>query len=649
MQEYPNELAGVRLAAAQIVQEEWSPQSQIAIYGFGSAPDTRRAQPQSAIDQYCGPTELTGGAARAKLTQCAAEITPRTEAQGWNTDFAAALNQALTVLGAPQSVTRLPLVFILTDGQLDVGPDSPYSGYGSSDTAGNIAAQELITNPSTGFLHQLRGIGAEIWPVGFGQADTTQLSVFARGGAQNGCPAGSGATPEAAIVPPSVTGPAEVEDIQSKLVDTFAEARCAVSMPPIWRHLPAGKSVTIPFTISPLVTFGSLIVDKGDSRVEVTYTDPLGEKVSDTGPPSGSMDRAGYQLTGSPQSALETLRLDNPYPGKWQVTFTDPPGVPAQTVGLSVVWQGDLQLEFVNQQVGDPGYPYQLAVQPAARSAPVPASALGGFTAEFEVTWPGGQVKRVSARLDADGDFTAEIPVPQGLNGTAHVNATAVAPGVQGQAGAAFPVTPGGGITVSLKLKSGTTVSPGGTVTASGTVDTNGLPGTSIVFSLDGLADGVYASIAQPLGKVQIGSGSTPIAVTIRFHKGTRLGPATGTIRWAPGLGPPSPSDWLGISPLDVVVQYRPVPLWQLWWFLLIVAVVVAVAGGCGVKVWLGKHEMAVYGPQAPSAPRNSPYARRRGSGPPTGRYGSRGRAPKAAGQQRPATETRRRAPWKRG
>jgi len=51
MQQYPSEISGERQAAAQIVQEEWSPQSQIAIYGFGSAPEKRGAQPQSAIDQ----------------------------------------------------------------------------------------------------------------------------------------------------------------------------------------------------------------------------------------------------------------------------------------------------------------------------------------------------------------------------------------------------------------------------------------------------------------------------------------------------------------------------------------------------------------------------------------------------------------------
>jgi hypothetical protein len=47
---------------------------------------------------------------------------------------------------------------------------------------------------------------------------------------------------------------------------------------------------------------------------------------------------------------------------------------------------------------------------------------------------------RAPARLDADGQFTATVTVPKDLNGTARVTATAVAPGVQGQAESAFQV-----------------------------------------------------------------------------------------------------------------------------------------------------------------------------------------------------------------
>ena len=647
MQQYSNEIAGERQAAAQIVEEEWSSQSQIAIYGFGSAPDKRGAQPQAAIDQYCGLTELTGQAARAKLTHCATQIKPRTASQGYNTDFAAALTQALTVLGAPQPVSRLPLVFILTDGQLDVGPDSPYSGFGSSDAAGNAAAQQLIVNPSTGILHKLLGLGAEIWPVGFGQADTTELSLFARGGAQNGCPAGSGANPEAAIVSPAVTGSAETEAIQSKLIGAFAEARCAAIGASVWASLPAGGSVTRTFTISPLATLGSLVVDKGDPRVTVTYADRFGKFASDkglVGQASGSKDGATYVLTGQSQSPLETLRLDSPPPGQWTVTFTSPPGVPATRVGLSVVWQGEVQLEFINQKIGDPGHEYQLAVQPAVRSAPVPVSALSGFTAGFAVSWPDGQQAQVKARLDASGDFTAAVPVPSDAEGTAHVTATAAAVGVQGQGVTAFNVTPGGGLSVNLNIPPGTKVAPGGTVTAQGTIDTNGAPATSIVFSLSGLNDGVQATLAAPSSVVQVGSGNQPVTVVIRFYKGTRLGPALGTIQWAPaGQDTAASPGWLSVDSLDVIVAYPPTPLSAEWWFWAAVAAVLGGAGGVILRLRQNRKEEGEIRRRAKAPRPTKPRFQTVGgvaSGQESGRYGEGGRPP-AASQTKPASGTR--------
>jgi hypothetical protein len=660
MQQYSNEIAGEQQAAAQIVEEEWSPQSQIAIYGFGSAPDKRGAQPQAAIDQYCGPTVLTGPGARAKLTHCATEIKARTLAEGNNTDFAAALNQALTVLGSPQPGS-LSLVFILTDGQLDVGQDSPYSGWGSSDAAGYTAAQQLIVNPTTGILHKLQGVGAEIWPVGFGQADTSELSLFARGGAQNGCPAGSGASPEAAIVPPTVTGSAETEAIQSKLIGAFAEARCAAIGTSVWVTLPAGGTVSRTFTISPLATLGSLVVDKGDPRVTVTYANRFGNFVSDkglAGQASGSKDGATYVLTGQAQSPLETLRLDSPPPGQWTVTFTSPPGVPTTRVGLSVVWQGEVQLEFINQKIGDPGQEYQLAVQPVVRSAPVPVSALAGFTAGFAISWPDGQRAQVTAHLNASGDFTTTVPVPANANGAAHVTATAAAPGVQGQGVTSFNVTPGGGLAVNLNIPPGTKVAPGGTLTVHGTIDTNGAPATSIVFSLGGLNDGVQATLASPNGVVRVNSGNQPVTVAIHFAQGTRLGPAFGTIRWAPsGQATAASPDWLAVDSLDVLVAYPPTPLSAEWWFWLAIAAVLGGACGVGARLLVLRHQdiaeeevrrrIAAANATKPSRFR-SPAGTR--SGRPTGRFTQPGRSPTATDETRPTGETgpSARSGWRR-
>ena len=671
---YPNEITGMQQAATQIVDAEWSGESRMAIYGFGGAPPGGRLA-SAAIDQYCGLTTLSSPGARATLDQCAADIKGRTKAQGWNTDFAAALQQAYETLAASRAAGHLPLVFFMTDGQLDEGPDSPYVAKGAGDPlglAGDKAAQTLITEPN-GLLARLKSIGAEIWPVGFGQADTNELKLFAGGGAQSSCPAGSGTNPQATIIAPTVLGAQETQGIQSGLIKAFAEASCAVPGGPGWSPLPAASSAPKIVTISPLATTATFIVDKGAPGVIVTYKDPAGHEFSDTSSSGQGASAVGGVLTGgqqtgqADQSVLETLLVDNPLPGPWTVTFTDPSGGPATEVGLSVIWQGNVYLEFTDQQVGDPGQRYTLAVQPVVRSARVPASALAGFTGRFTVTWPGGQRVSRPARLNtsagtpASGDFTAQVLVPPGLRGTATAVFTGAAPGVQGQADTSFPVRPGGELSVTLDNTSGRTVRPGGTLQISGTVDTNGQPGTSIVFALAGLSNGVNASLASPFGAVRVPSGRLPITLTIDFAKTARLGEALGTIQWAPAGQDSAPSDWLSAASLEVTIAYPGTPLVQQAWFLSVLSVAFAAAIGVVVLLLLrqrqDREEARVHAGQAAlgAPPRFTIPGRsgpsftipgRSGPRPPTGRNAAKGRSSATPSQTRTTSGTGRSARW---
>jgi len=597
MLEFPNEITGMQQAATQIVDAEWSSQSRIAIYGFGSAPPGAQST-QAAIDQYCSLTPVDSTAARAALARCAGEIKGRQA--GNNTDFAAALQQAEAVLGASRAAGHLPLVFFMTDGQLDEGPDSLYVRKGVSDPTGAIGdgnAQALITAPSTGILAQLRGIGAEVWPLGFGDAGKLkaakdELSLFAADGAQSGCPPGSGAQPGPEFIPPTVPSDQETQDIQTDLIAAFAEARCAAVQQKGWYRLPAGSSLTKTVPISPLASYASVIVDKGSPQVIVTYKDPAGQTFTDSSPGGQGASSVGGVFIGAQQSglpdqaALETLQLENPAPGPWTVTFTNPMGVAAQVVGLSVIWQGEVTLEPTSQQVGDPGRQYTLAMQPVVRSARVQPSELGKFTGQFMVAWPGGQSVTVPARLDTaeasptNGDFIATVTVPPNLTGRtrASVIFTGAAPGVQGAASTGFLIQPGGGIVVTLENTSGRTVHPGGDLRISGTINANGQTASTIDFTLNGLGNGVDASLTKPLGPVTVPSGQQPVTLTIHFDPTARLGLATGTIQWAPaGQGTPSASDWLSVASLDVTVVPIPLPLTSHWWFWVIIALLAAV------------------------------------------------------------------------
>jgi hypothetical protein len=630
-----NEFVGMEQAATQIVDLEWSPQSRIAIYGFGSAPPGKPAS--TAIDQYCPLTALDSPGARGTLIRCAAEIQARTA--GNNTDFAQALQQAYEALARSRAAGHLPLVFFMSDGALDEGPNSSYA-HGASDpngAIGNSAAQALITAPSTGWLARLRGIGAEVWPIRFGSAPKgenapdgqAELALFAAGGAQNGCPAGDGANPRVTPIPPADTGEQERQDFQTALIAAFAEARCAVVEQPGCSTLSAGSTVPRTVTISELATNASITVDKGSPQAVATFRDPRGDTFTDTSPGGQGASVVGGVLIGAQQYgqhdqlALETLQLQDPAPGPWQVTFRDPAGVAPQRVCLSVVWQGELGLQFTDQQVGDPGHSYTLAVQPVVRSARVPASELGGFTGQFQVTWPGGQAVTVPARLDTattsptSGDFTASVLVPQGLNGQAHVIFTGAASGVQGATDTAFPVRPGGGLIITLDNTSGDLVQPGHDLTINGTVNTNGQPGTSILFALAGLKDGVDASLTSPFGQFRVPSGQLPITLTIHFDKKARPGRATGTIQWAPAdQGTPAASDYLSAASLDVVIGYPPPPVTSQWWLWLIIALAAA-----GMLAFLG-WRLVIWAAQRglPPLPETAPDIYRRPPGPPSDR-----------------------------
>ena len=399
MRDDENEFVGMQQAATQIVDAEWSPRSRIAIDGFGSAP---QGKPNSAsIDQFCPLTALDSQNARDTLTRCAAEIQARTTQQGNNTDFAQALQQAYRTLAGSRAAGHLPIVFFMSDGVLDQGPDSSYA-QGVSDpsrTIGDNAAQALITAPSTGRLAELRDIGAEIWPIGFGgsKSGEKELSLFATGGAQNGCPAGDGANPTVTPIPATATGQQEAQDFQTALIRAFAEARCAVAEPPSWSPLPARLGY---------------LQDRDDQRAgdlrlhHRRQGQPAGHRhLQGPGGPGVHRllaGRAGGQRgrwrtdQGAAVRAEGSARAGDPPASESLTRAMDgdlyrPVRVAAQEVGLSVVWQGELGLQFTDQQVADPDHSYTLAVQPVVRSAASPSASWAGSLGSSRSPGPAGR------------------------------------------------------------------------------------------------------------------------------------------------------------------------------------------------------------------------------------------------------------------
>ena len=158
--------AGEQQAAAEIANAAWSAKSQVAIYGFGSAPP---GEPEDdAATKICGLTPVATSQDIATLDGCAGRIKGR-PSDAWNTDFNAALTVAGKVLSAQGAAGqgRAQLIFMLTDGTLDLG-----TGPGTA-----AAKQQLYGVVLPGLAQQ----GVEVWPVGFGAADVPTLTKIAGG------------------------------------------------------------------------------------------------------------------------------------------------------------------------------------------------------------------------------------------------------------------------------------------------------------------------------------------------------------------------------------------------------------------------------------------------------------------------------------
>jgi von Willebrand factor type A domain len=567
MADFKGELPGEQQAAAEIANAAWSADSQVAIYGFGSAPP---GKPESdAVDKICGLTSVTTQQDIAALDGCASHIKTRAS-NAWNTDFNAALTVAGQVLAAQEAVNpgAVPLIFMLTDGALDLG----------SATATAAARPQLsgVVLPGLASQH------IEVWPVGFGQADMTELNLIAAGSAQSAssCASGTGGAPQATSVPPNVTGQTETEQIQEELLKAFAAASCATVGHPQWGSLAPGKRVTLHVAVNPLTSLGSIVVNKGNAAVTVTYTDPDGGHVSDTAaaPATGSLNGGAYQLSSSgPAARQEALRLDYPVPGQWAVTFYNPT-MQTLTVGTQVLWQGQVtpDIDF-KPTTGASGKQIQIMVKPALDARPVRAADLTPLHVAVTVQWrPGGPQVRVPVTFDAaDGLFTGPVTVPAGQSGQAQVTTTVQAAGITGAAGATLSYQPGGGLAITVSIPSGTRVNPGGTLNATATFtnqDNTGQPVTSVQFLLSGLSGTGYAVINQPPVTIGSGTGSVPVII----HVGTTRGQVQGDIDWeVAGTTVQHPAGYLNISIEPPTPWYeQPLP----W-----VALAVVLLGGTGL------------------------------------------------------------------
>ncbi|MEV8627824.1 VWA domain-containing protein [Streptomyces sp. NPDC051079] len=579
-------------AAALLGQGEISDRSRATVIGFGSSEKAG----QSPVREVC-PLITVDEAGRRKLSDCVQGLSRRDSAlMGPGTDFPAAIRQAVSRLteaagSGTAGKTTPKVVFLLTDGKLDVG-DSPEYGTDPASRQAN-GAKRLDEE-----LARARAAGVQIWPLGFGSGiDKAALTAMAEGGYRGACSDVPGATPRMRVAATSA-------EIDKALQEAFAGARCArVSHGTVGKP-PADLYVTIP----PIATDGSLTVSKHDPKVRVTYYDPNGRKV----PTHGTFEDSAFEVSGE-DGPVEALRVKNPLPGRWRIRVEAPEGHDGQEVAVRAIWQGRLRsvltLDPAAPRAGQQAV-VEVRMQTRRGVVITDPGQLEGIGVTVELSGDG--FSPVSARLADDGRapdrragdvrFTGTLTVPAGAAGKLRLIARMSAPGVTSDERPLYTTTTVGTpeITAGLSVDR-VTVHPGGTVHGTLSVTNNGTAPRTLRLSLtdgtgsDGSGAGTAGSDAS--ATTGDGAGSTPgaaqlgispatvvappgkqtsLAFTVTVGEGTPLGELGGQVAVVDTADPDRPLD---TAFLDVSVAPWPT-WWETYWSY--------VAGGAAVLALLG-------------------------------------------------------------
>ncbi|MFJ6694657.1 VWA domain-containing protein [Streptomyces sp. NPDC091272] len=563
----PQDLAREVEAAALLVQGEISERSRAAVIGFGSSEKAG----ESAVREVCRLT-VSDAAGRQRLSDCVQQLGNREKnGTGPGTDFPAAVRQAVNRLTEDGRPGTPKVVFLLTDGKLDVG-DSPAYG------ADKVSRQNNATQQLTDELGRARRESVQIWPLGFGASiDRGSLAAMANGGYRGGCADLPDAKPRMRVVDNS-------EQIDKALQETFAAARCAQVVEGTRGKPPGELSVVIP----PIATDGSITVSKHDRKVTVTYYDPTGKKV----PTSGSADGSSFEASGQ-DGPVEALRVKNPLPGRWKVKVDAPEGHRGQDVAVRAIWQGQLRsaltLDPSSPRAGEKTV-VEMRMQTRRGVVITDRDQLAGIRVGVKVTGQGfapvtTTLKDDGSKPDAkagDARFTGTLAVPAGAVGNIRLTGEMSAPGVTGDhrplhtalASGAAPVE--GGITVERS-----TVYPGGALR--GTLDVTNNDTVAHTLAL-GLADQPAGSrLTVTPAKVRVEPGSSHHTFTVSVGAGAPLGELAGGIVLSDA---DDGGRTLDTTFLDALVAAEPT-WWERWWWAVVAAaaLVLAVAAFVLVRV----------------------------------------------------------------
>jgi von Willebrand factor type A domain len=564
----PTEMDQERDAARLIALGEIAPDSTVSVLGFGGPDAEDRNNQQRSVDQVCPPTQVSTATSRQSLSSCIGSLKVRTEAQGWNTDFISAIDQAAADLEQGGNAGEPRLLFLLTDGYLDLYGDPAYAG---TQAQVDAAAQLNLTQQA---LPTARKGDVEIWPLGFGQADYSELNLMAAGGAQLPCTSLPDARPHAIRV--TSAAQAEVE-----LPVVYGYARCVNAGVPRYAQLSAGGSANLTVNVPVIATAGAIEVNRQNPRIQVSFIDPRHE----TAPVSGTFDHGSVVQLAGTDGPVEVLRVTDPQPGTWTIHLQAPPGIGNTQIQARVLWQGVLRSDIVvNPPQPRPGQTVTVSVRIQVRNQTlVNLNALAGVSVSARVSGAGFAAPTptpLSANINGDGVFSGSLTVPPTAKGALSFAGIVTGQGVVGDENVFATSVPSSQLQLTGQISlSQTSVSPGGTVTGVLLLDNPTGQVAQLQIVPTGADRGV--TVVPPSVRVPAAAGKLPADdFTVRFASGVPLGVAGGELQ----VIDPADNDRIVTQTFLTVVVAVPPPPWKRFWWaevliaLILILIVVALA-----------------------------------------------------------------------
>ena len=544
-------------AAQTIAEDALNSRSEVTVVGFGS---NNGLPGQQAATQVCRPTVIDSPPSRQYLADCVSALHPRTQAEGWDTDFAAAMSQAMSYFAQGSPAGAVKAVFLLTDGQLDVH-NSPQYGPVSADR--NAAAQQQLDQE----LAQAKAAGVQVWPLGFGsQINQNSLNAFAAGGSQQGC-----VKPYAQVVTSS-------SDVVHSLEELFASATCQGISPWASGTIGGGGTTVLHVTLPVIATDGTITVVKGNPEVHVTYTDPNGVTVS-----SGSYDGSQFILSGT-NTAAESLHVTDPVTGSWKITLTAPPGLAQQLVSATALWQGAVRASvFPEPPSVSTGQQIVVRLSLLTRTGAITnGSALQGMSFSVVVTGDGLPAPVTIPLTDngvppdtkaGDGSFAGTFTAPK-TAGTLTFTGR-----VSGYGLYATPIPATVLVSASAPLIEGnisfppisSAVYPGGTVRGTLTAVNRTGEARQVRLILN-TQPATHATITSPKGVFSLPSGNSTQNFTVSFARNTGLGGTSINLSLVDNA---NPGVIYGAGQLNVNVQKPPGFIEKNKWFIIVGLIIV--------------------------------------------------------------------------